>query len=90
MAVVPSHKRPREESWEEAAKLEDVVRAEKHDYTKVLKEVEAHGKEPLYVLYTSNLEEAGEMIKKMRMSIDGNIDKIIGIYVEYTGEDHPN
>ncbi|KAE8771165.1 hypothetical protein D1007_56992 [Hordeum vulgare] len=48
MAAVPSQKCLREVSSEQAAQLEDdVVHAEKHDYTKVLNAVEAHGKEPL-------------------------------------------
>ncbi|KAE8788025.1 hypothetical protein D1007_37968 [Hordeum vulgare] len=48
MAVMPSQKCLREESSEHAAMLEDdVVHDEKHEYTKVLKEVEAHNKDPL-------------------------------------------
>ncbi|KAE8775982.1 hypothetical protein D1007_51454 [Hordeum vulgare] len=88
---MPSQKRLREVSSEQAAELEDdVVHAEKHDYTKVLNEVEAHGKEPLYVVCTSNPEVADEMIKKMRMKLGGMFDRIIGVDVEYTREDEPN
>ncbi|KAI5016188.1 hypothetical protein ZWY2020_006039 [Hordeum vulgare] len=91
MAAMPSQKRLREVSSEQAAELEDdVVHAEKHDYTKVLNEVEAHGKEPLYVVCTSNPEVADEMIKKMRMKLGGMFDRIIGVDVEYTREDEPN
>ncbi|KAI4997421.1 hypothetical protein ZWY2020_052763 [Hordeum vulgare] len=90
MAGMPSHKRPREESSEQAAKLEDnVIRAEKHDYTKVLNEVEACGKEPLYGVYTCNHEEADEMIKNMRVKIGGMVNRIIGVDVQYIREDEP-
>ncbi|KAI5005346.1 hypothetical protein ZWY2020_032589 [Hordeum vulgare] len=91
MAVVPSQKCLHEVLSEQAAELEDdVVHAEKHDYTKVLNEVEAHGKEPLNVVCTSNPEVADEMIKKMRMKLGGMFDRIIGVDVEYTREDKPN
>ncbi|KAI5001131.1 hypothetical protein ZWY2020_011090 [Hordeum vulgare] len=83
MAVVPSQKCLREESSEHAAMLEDdVVHDEKHEYTKVLKEVEAHNKDPLYVVCTRNPKKADEMIQKMRMKIGGMVDKIIGIDVD--------
>ncbi|KAI4975745.1 hypothetical protein ZWY2020_049352 [Hordeum vulgare] len=91
MEAVASQKRLREMSSEQATQLEDdVAHAKKHDYTKVLKEVEAHGKEPMCVVCTSNPEEADEMIKKMRLKLAGMIDGIIGVDVEYTREDEPN
>ncbi|KAE8808837.1 hypothetical protein D1007_14583 [Hordeum vulgare] len=91
MAAVPSQKRLREVSSEQAAQLEDdVVHAEKHDYTKVSNEVEAHGKEQLYVVCTSNPKEADEMIKKTRMKLGGMFDRIIGVDVECTREDESN
>ncbi|KAE8796219.1 hypothetical protein D1007_28730 [Hordeum vulgare] len=91
MVAMPSHKRPHEESSEQATKLEDDgVHTEKHDFTKVLNEDQAHGKEPMYVVYTSNPEEADEIIKKMMMKIGGMIDKIIDVDVDYTREDEPN
>ncbi|KAI4988517.1 hypothetical protein ZWY2020_030147 [Hordeum vulgare] len=91
MAAVPSQKRLREVPSKQAAELEDdVVHAEKHDYTKVPNEVEAHDKEPLNVVCTSNPEVAVEMIKKMRMKLGGMFDKIIDVDVEYTREDEPN
>ncbi|KAI4989211.1 hypothetical protein ZWY2020_036528 [Hordeum vulgare] len=91
MRDMQSHKCPRRESLEHANKLEhDVDQAAKLDYTKELKDILAHCKEPLYVLCTSNPEEVDEMIKKMRLSISGKIDKIIGVDVEYTRENEPN
>ncbi|KAI5004131.1 hypothetical protein ZWY2020_031374 [Hordeum vulgare] len=54
------------------------------------RKVEAHGKEPLCVVCTSNPEEADEMIKKMRLKLGGMIDRIIRVDVEYTREDEPN
>ncbi|KAI4975960.1 hypothetical protein ZWY2020_049567 [Hordeum vulgare] len=91
MEAVASQKRLREMSSEQAVQLEDdVVHAKKHDYTKVPKEVEAHGKDPLCVVCSSNPEEADEMIKKMRLKLVGTIDRIIGVDVEYTREDEPN
>ncbi|KAE8788774.1 hypothetical protein D1007_37137 [Hordeum vulgare] len=91
MEAVASQKRLREMSSEQATQLEDdVAHAKKNDYTKVLKEVEAHSKEPLCVVCTSNPEEADEMIKKMRLKLAGMIDGIIGVDVEYTREDEPN
>ncbi|KAE8768282.1 hypothetical protein D1007_60272 [Hordeum vulgare] len=91
MADVQSHKRPRGESSEHAGKLEDhVVHAARLDYTKELKEVESHDKEPLYVLSTNNPEEVDEMIKKIMLSIGVKFDRIIGVDVEYTREDEQN
>ncbi|KAI5013375.1 hypothetical protein ZWY2020_034487 [Hordeum vulgare] len=91
MADVQSHKHPHRESSEHAGKLEhDVDHTAKLDYTKEPKDVRAHCKEPLYVLRTSNIDESDKMIKKMRLSIGGKIDKIIGVDVEYTREDESN
>ncbi|KAI4971110.1 hypothetical protein ZWY2020_002024 [Hordeum vulgare] len=91
MAAMPSQKCLREVSSQQAAQLEDdVVHAKKHDYTKVLNAVEAHGKEPLYVDCTSNPEEADEMIKKMRTKLGDMFDMIISVDVEHTREDEPN
>ncbi|KAI4991353.1 hypothetical protein ZWY2020_039724 [Hordeum vulgare] len=90
MADEQSHKRPRGESSEHADKLEhDVDHAAQLDNTKERNDVQAHCKEPLYVLCTTNPEEAGKMIKKKRLSICGKIDKIIDVDVEYTREDEP-
>ncbi|KAI4982357.1 hypothetical protein ZWY2020_022849 [Hordeum vulgare] len=91
MEAMASQKRLHEMSSEQAAQLEDdVAHAKKHDYTKVLKEVEAHNKEPLCVVCTCNPEEVGEMIKMMRLKLARMIDRIIGVDVEYTREDEPN
>ncbi|KAI4999727.1 hypothetical protein ZWY2020_004316 [Hordeum vulgare] len=80
MAAVPSQKHLREKSSEQDVKVEDdVVHAKKHKYTKILNEVEAHGKESVYVVCTSNPDKADEMIHKMTMKIDGMVDRIIGL-----------
>ncbi|KAE8815860.1 hypothetical protein D1007_06693 [Hordeum vulgare] len=86
-----SHKRPGNELSEHATKhQDDIVPGEKLDYTKELKVVDALGEKTLYVLCTSNLEVANEMINKVRLNIGGMRDRNVNTEVEYSKEDYPN
>ncbi|KAI5001970.1 hypothetical protein ZWY2020_026620 [Hordeum vulgare] len=88
MVEGPSHKCPRDESSKHATKLQDdVVPAEKLDYTKDLKVVNVHGRDTMYVLCTSNCDAADEMINKMTLKIGGMRGRIIGVDLEYSRED---
>ena len=53
-------------------------------FTKVFKDVEAHGKTVLTVVYTNDVETVESYINSYKDTLRGRKDKIVGIDVEYT------
>nr|CDM83838.1 unnamed protein product [Triticum aestivum] len=85
MAEEPSIKRHRGETSDQTNKVNDIqVPGLKHNYTTKLKGVDLHSKETLEVVYTSNLDEAGEMIRRLRMRAEGLYLWFIDVDVEFT------
>ncbi|KAF6988463.1 hypothetical protein CFC21_005990 [Triticum aestivum] len=83
MAEEPSAKHHHGETSNKSSNLVDVhVPDEKHEYTKILKGVELHGKEMLEIVCTSKPDKADEMMSRLRMKGGGLYPSFIGVDVE--------
>ncbi|VAI04717.1 unnamed protein product [Triticum turgidum subsp. durum] len=91
MAEEPSAKCHHGETSNKSSNLVDIhVPGKKHEYTKMLKRVELHGKETLEIVCTSIPDKADEVMSKLRMKGGGLYPSFIGVDVEYTDEEEPS
>ena len=90
MAEEPSAKRHHGDTSNKSSNLADVhVPGEKHEYTKMLKGVELHGKETLEIVCTSEPDKANQMMSRLRMKGGDLYPSFIEVDVEYTDEEKP-
>ncbi|KAF7048828.1 hypothetical protein CFC21_057498 [Triticum aestivum] len=83
MAEEPSAKCHHGETSNKSSNLVDIhVPGKKHEYTKMLKRVELHGKETLEIVCTSIPDKADEVMSKLRMKGGGLYPSFIGVDVE--------
>ena len=53
-------------------------------FTKIFKDVQAHGKTVLTVVYTNDVDTVDRYIQDYKEILQGRLEKIVGVDVEYT------